>query len=75
MRRQLRLSEENLAEYLTRCGLIPPGERLDVEALGDGNINWVRRFRTAATTRVVKQARPALERFPQLQAPTTGTPR
>jgi len=70
VRRQHRLSEENLAAYLSRCGLISPGERLEVEALGDGNINWVRRFRTASGARVVKQARSALERFPQYEAPT-----
>jgi 5-methylthioribose kinase len=71
MRRQLALSEENLPDYLLRVGLVAPGETVRVEPLGDGNINWVRRFRTPSTTCVVKQARPALERFPQYRV-TTG---
>jgi 5-methylthioribose kinase len=70
VRRQHRLTEASLPGYLVRSGLVEPGERLSVEALGDGNINWVRRFRTASASRVVKQARPALERFPQYHAPT-----
>jgi S-methyl-5-thioribose kinase len=42
-----------------------------VEAAGDGNINWVRRVIAADGARVVvKQARPALERFPQYQVDT-----
>ena len=70
MSRQNRLSEASLPGYLLRCGLTRPGEHVVVEPLGDGNINWVRRFRTASGSRVVKQARPALERFPQYNAPT-----
>src|SRR5215510_5650188 len=54
MRRQNRLSESTLP----------------IEPVGDGNINWVRRFRTAAGSRVVKQARPELERFPEYRAST-----
>jgi 5-methylthioribose kinase len=42
-----------------------------VEPAGDGNINWVRRARAAGgRSWIVKQARPALERFPQYQAST-----
>ena len=70
MRRQAVLSDANLPGYLARMGLIGPGEPVAVEPLGDGNINWVRRFRTSAGARVVKQARPALERFPQYRAST-----
>jgi 5-methylthioribose kinase len=70
VRRQARLSEENLAAYLARAGLITPGEAVTVAPLGDGNINWVRRFGTRMGTRVVKQARPALERFPQYEVST-----
>jgi 5-methylthioribose kinase len=70
VRRQQRLSEASLPGYLARCGLIEPGEPVSVEPLGDGNINWVRRFRTASGSRVVKQARPTLERFPEYRAPT-----
>ncbi|MGH9888861.1 MAG: phosphotransferase, partial [bacterium] len=42
-----------------------------VEPAGDGNINWVRRVRAAnGRSFVVKQARPALERFPAYQVTT-----
>src|SRR5512145_3489537 len=70
MRRQNRLSEATLAGYLAAAGLVDPGEPLAIEPLGDGNINWVRRFRTPAGSRVVKQARPELERFPEYQVST-----
>ena len=67
------LSEANLPEYLRSLGLARPGEAVRVEPAGDGNINWVRRATVEASparSYVVKQARPALERFPQYQAPT-----
>jgi 5-methylthioribose kinase len=70
MSRQERLSEATLPGYLARAGLVSPGEPVAVEPLGDGNINWVRRFRTRSGTRVVKQARPALERFPEYEVTT-----
>jgi 5-methylthioribose kinase len=43
-----------------------------VEPAGTGNINWVRRVRSLGdgSSWVVKQARPALERFPEYRAPT-----
>jgi 5-methylthioribose kinase len=67
------LSDETLPELLRTLGLARPGERVAVEPAGDGNINWVRRATLDGDARrsyVVKQARPALERFPQYQAPT-----
>jgi 5-methylthioribose kinase len=67
------LSEPTLPEYLCSLGLAQPGEAVRVEPAGDGNINWVRRATVKASpphSCVVKQARPALERFPQYQAPT-----
>ncbi len=58
-----------LPAYLRDLGLRGPGEPASVEPAGDGNINWVRRVRGSGGERarafVVKQARPALERFPQ----------
>lgn len=68
--RQLRLDEGNLAEYLRKKGWIPEGGAPSVEPVGDGNINWVRRVRGAGGSVVVKQARPALERFPQYEVST-----
>lgn len=72
MRTQLRLTPENLPEYLESRGLAPSREGLRVEPAGDGNINWVRRVRLpgASGSLVVKQARPALERFPEYQVTT-----
>ena len=40
---QLLLTEGSLPEYLRGLGLAAAGERVRVEAAGDGNINWVRR--------------------------------
>lgn len=72
MRTQLRLTPENLPEYLRNRGLAGPREELLVEPAGDGNINWVRRVRPASggPSRIVKQARPALERFPEYEVTT-----
>jgi len=69
---QLVLDESNLADYLRGRGLVRAGEAVQAEKAGDGNINWVRRVRRSGPggTFVVKQARPALERFPQYSVTT-----
>jgi 5-methylthioribose kinase len=67
------LSEETLGDHLVRLGIAAAGDRVEVEPAGDGNINWVRRATLIGAERrscIVKQARPALERFPEYQAPT-----
>lgn len=67
------LTEDLLPDYLRGLGLAQPGEAIRIEPAGDGNINWVRRATLPgphARSYVLKQARPALERFPQYQAPT-----
>jgi 5-methylthioribose kinase len=67
------LSESEVPVYLRGLGLARPGEAIRVEPAGDGNINWVRRatlLGPPVRSYVLKQARPALERFPQYQAPT-----
>lgn len=64
------LEESSLADYLRAIGLADRGEAVAVEKAGDGNINWVRRARGAGRSWIVKQARPALERFPQYRAST-----
>src|SRR5690606_20526379 len=65
------LDEALLPAYLRSIGLASGAEDVVVEPAGDGNINWVRRARIAGRTSiVVKQARPALERFPQYRAST-----
>jgi 5-methylthioribose kinase len=69
---QILLREADLPGYLAGLGLLSPGEPTRVEPAGDGNINWVRRVRSLARERsyVVKQARPALERFPEYRVST-----
>jgi 5-methylthioribose kinase len=69
---QLALSDDTLLDYLRERALVPAGARAAVEPAGDGNINWVRRVRVESPARsfVVKQARPALERFPQYEVST-----
>jgi 5-methylthioribose kinase len=64
------LRDDTLPEYLRSLGLAGEHDRIAVEPAGDGNINWVRRARIEGGGRswVVKQARPALERFPQYRA-------
>ncbi|MCP3983325.1 MAG: phosphotransferase [bacterium] len=71
MRKQLCLSDENLPDYLVHLGLFGPDEDLQVEIAGDGNINWVRRASLpGGTSYIVKQARPALEKFPEYEVTT-----
>jgi len=69
---QIRLDESNVFEYLRACGALAPGETATIGPAGDGNINWVRRIRAGDGSRsfVLKQARPALERFPEYRAST-----
>jgi len=67
------LADDSLPGWLREHGLARADERVEVTPAGDGNINWVRRATLSGAEQrsyVVKQARPALERFPQYQAPT-----
>jgi 5-methylthioribose kinase len=65
------LSDSNVFSYLQGLGLLTPGEDGGVEPAGDGNINWVRRVRAKdGRSWILKQARPALERFPEYQVTT-----
>jgi len=68
--RQIPLDAARVVEFLFNIGAFERGEPLDVEPVGDGNINWVRRVRGRSGSRVVKQARPALERFPEYRVST-----
>ncbi|UCE84745.1 MAG: phosphotransferase [Deltaproteobacteria bacterium] len=70
MSEQLRLDDARLPDYLRRLGLVAAGTPVEVEAAGDGNINWVRRAACPGHSWIVKQARPALERFPEYRVPT-----
>ncbi len=68
----LHLNEENLPDYLRSVGFIPQSQEVRIESAGDGNINWVRRVccHPEGGSWVVKQARPALERFPEYRVST-----
>ncbi len=70
MHKQIELTEEKLPGYMKNSGLVPHAEPVSIEQAGDGNINWVRRVRTRSDSWVVKQARPALERFPEYRVST-----
>jgi 5-methylthioribose kinase len=68
---QTALSDATLPEYVRGLGLAGASDEIRVEPAGDGNINWVRRVRVGGERSVVvKQARAALERFPQYRAST-----
>ena len=65
------LDEGNVAGYLVELGILESGDSVTVEPAGDGNINWVRRVRSSKRRSwIVKQARGALERFPDYRADT-----
>ena len=69
---QIHLTDSNVADHLRGLGLLSTDQEVAVEKAGDGNINWVRRLRLhpSGGSMIVKQARPALERFPQYRAST-----
>jgi 5-methylthioribose kinase len=68
---QLRLEDSNLPDFLRDLGFLGHDESVSIEKAGDGNINWVRRARLAdGRSWIVKQARPALERFPEYRVDT-----
>lgn len=66
------LDDRTLPDWLRAAGLARAGDAIVVETAGDGNVNWVRRARVPdrGVAWIVKQARPALERFPQYAAST-----
>ena len=67
----MRLDDAKLPDYLEQIGLRRPDEPVAVIGVGDGNINFVRRIRIGADrSLVVKQARAALERFPEYEVST-----
>jgi 5-methylthioribose kinase len=61
---------EQLPDYLIEKRLIAPGDQvLSVEKPGEGNMNFVRRVITEKTSLIIKQSRPWVEKYPQLEAP------
>jgi 5-methylthioribose kinase len=73
MAAQTLLTDDGIPAYIRGLGLAGEGDPINVSGAGDGNINWVRRVAIGGAhprSFVLKQARPALERFPQYAAPT-----
>lgn len=67
------LTQENLTElsdYLRKQGWLNEGETLnDATIPGAGNMNFTLRLHTSHRTFIVKQARPYVEKYPQVPAP------
>ena len=61
---------EELEAHLRGKGLLAGGERLtSVERAGEGNMNLTLRIATSERSFVLKQARPWVEKYPQIAAP------
>jgi 5-methylthioribose kinase len=61
---------DQLAEFLQQCGWIAADETVQrIEKPGEGNMNYVLRVRTDRQSFIIKQARPWVEKYPQLDAP------
>lgn len=66
----MHLDDSSLPEFLESLELRAPGEVVAMLSAGDGNINYVRRVQVGDRRLVVKQARDALERFPEYRVTT-----
>ena len=61
---------ESLAAYLKGRGWLGAQEQvLSAAPAGEGNMNYTLRIKTSARSFVVKQARPWVEKYPQISAP------
>ncbi|MGF1483468.1 MAG: phosphotransferase [Opitutales bacterium] len=59
-----------IAQYLESRAQLEPGETLQrCSRAGDGNMNCVVRVQTTQRTRILKQARPWVEKYPHIAAP------
>lgn len=59
-----------LTELLYLNGWIAPSEKIvSVEKPGEGNMNFVVRVTTNTTSIIIKQSRPWVEKYPQIEAP------
>lgn len=62
--------EASIEKYLYAKGWLKESERIEkLEKPGEGNMNFVRRVRTDRQSIILKQARPWVEKYPQLEAP------
>lgn len=61
---------DNLSAYLLQRGLIGDDEKLvSTEIPGEGNMNFVRRVTTDKQSFILKQTRPWVEKYPDIEAP------
>ena len=61
---------QQLLDFLQKNGWIEDGETIAlIEKPGEGNMNYVLRVRTDRRSFIVKQSRPWVEKYPQLDAP------
>lgn len=61
---------QGISQFLLSKGWLEEGESLDmVEKPGEGNMNYVLRVRTNKRSFILKQARPWVEKYPQIAAP------
>ncbi|HEV7350684.1 phosphotransferase [Telluribacter sp.] len=61
---------DELTYFLQDQGWVEPYESvLSVSKPGEGNMNYVLRVKTEAQTFIIKQARPWVEKYPQIPAP------
>lgn len=60
----------SIEKYLHAKGWLKESESIDkLEKPGEGNMNFVRRVQTVRQSIILKQARPWVEKYPQLEAP------
>jgi len=66
----LNYDKKGLTEFLQKHSFLNEGEYVDkLEKPGEGNMNFVLRAITNQRTFIVKQARPWVEKYPQIPAP------
>ena len=61
---------ESISAYLHAKGYLQAGDTIDsAETPGDGNMNYTLRVKSGSKSFILKQARPYVEKYPQIPAP------
>ncbi|HEX6892398.1 MAG TPA: phosphotransferase [Chryseolinea sp.] len=67
----LELQQGDWIQLLYKNGWIKPSDKVvALEKPGEGNMNFLLRIRTEAGSFIVKQSRPWVEKYPQIEAPS-----
>lgn len=62
--------KEELADYLLKKGILSKDEKIvTIDKAGEGNMNLTLRIKTNIRSFIVKQSRPWVEKYPQIEAP------